>query len=138
MQVGAYADGRPLSFEHSTSQYDVGGTPITVEQLRAYDAHNQIAWLPGYGLTKAAAPTPSYASAPLDSPLSSTEYALYAVAFFFVPFVNVWVSSILYYVWRREQPMRAKQINQLGFMVFGSQILLYFVLAGCSALVSAR
>ena len=138
MQVGAYADGRPLSFEPSTSQYDVGGTSITLEQLRGYDAHNQIAWLSGYGLVKAAAPGRSGVNTTLDSPLSSNEYALYSLAFFFVPFVNVWVSSILYYIWRGDRPMRAKQINRLGFIVFGSQIVLYFVLVAFSALLSAR
>jgi hypothetical protein len=35
----------------------------------------------------------------------------------------------LYYVWRREQPTRANQINRLGFIVFGAQILLSRLLA---------
>jgi len=136
MQVGAYADGRPLSFDSSTGQYDVGGTTITLEQLRAYDAHNQIAWLPGYGQTRRPAPGAVQGSTPVDSPLSSSEYVLFSIAFLLVPFVKVWVSSILYYVWRRDQPTRAKQINQLGFIVFGCQILLYFLLMGCSAAFS--
>ncbi|TLN28716.1 hypothetical protein FDZ74_00080 [bacterium] len=135
MQVGAYADGRPLSFDPATSMYDIGGIPITAAQLWEYHAHNQIAWLPGYGLT-AAAPLPQVPPSK-DTPLSSTEWALYSVVFFLIPFVNVWVSSILYYVWRGERPTRAKQINRLGFIIFGSQILLSCALSACSASLSS-
>lgn len=40
-----------------------------------------------------------------------------------IPAVNILVSSILYYVWRAETPTRARQINRIGFIVFGLQML---------------
>jgi len=38
---------------------------------------------------------------------------------------NVLVSSTLYYVWKREKPRKAKQINNLGFMILGLHIMLF-------------
>lgn len=38
------------------------------------------------------------------------------------PFLNVLVSSVLYYVWRGRQPVRARQINRLGWLIFAIQI----------------
>jgi hypothetical protein len=56
--------------------------------------------------------------------LSGQEFLLFGLLFLFVPVVNVWVSSILYYVWRSERPTRAHQVNMLGFAIFGLHILL--------------
>jgi hypothetical protein len=60
--------------------------------------------------------------------LSGTEFFLFTLLFFFIPAANVWVSSILYYVWRRSRPRRANQINLLGFAVFGIHVLLVILL----------
>jgi DNA-directed RNA polymerase subunit RPC12/RpoP len=60
-----------------------------------------------------------------DAGLSGQEFLLYTLLFVFIPVANVFVSSILYYVWRGSQPRRANQINLLGFAVFGFHILLY-------------
>ena len=38
---------------------------------------------------------------------------------------NVLVSSTLYYVWKREKPRKAKQINNLGFMILGLHFMLF-------------
>jgi len=64
----------------------------------------------------------------VDTPLSKNEYLIYTIAFLFIPCVNVLVSSILYYIWRAKQPNRANQMNRLGFMVFGAQLLLGILL----------
>jgi hypothetical protein len=63
-----------------------------------------------------------------DVGLSGGEYALYTLLFLFIPCANVLVSSILYYVWRAKTPRRANQINMLGFMIFGLNILVWLVL----------
>ena len=59
-----------------------------------------------------------------DDGLSSQEWLLYGLAFLFVPAVNVWVSSILYYVWKRDHPKRATQINMLGWVVLAIHVAL--------------
>jgi DNA-directed RNA polymerase subunit RPC12/RpoP len=56
--------------------------------------------------------------------LSTLEWVLFSVVFFLFPCINVLVSSILYYVWRNQYPNRASQINILGWIIFGGQILL--------------
>src|SRR3954468_20159020 len=48
---------------------------------------------------------------PEDPGLTSKEYWLYALLFFFIPGACVLVSSILYYVWKGDRPNRANQIN---------------------------
>jgi DNA-directed RNA polymerase subunit RPC12/RpoP len=59
-----------------------------------------------------------------DDELSTLEWVLFSVMFFLFPCINVLVSSILYYVWRNQYPNRASQINILGWIIFGAQILL--------------
>jgi uncharacterized membrane protein len=44
MQVGVYIDGRDLSYDQVTSQFDVGGTQVTLAQVLEYDAFGQIRW----------------------------------------------------------------------------------------------
>src|SRR5262245_45021546 len=53
-----------------------------------------------------------------DEGLSGPEWALFTVAFLFVPLINVMVSSIMHYAWRDTQPRKATQINLLGFAIF--------------------
>jgi hypothetical protein len=64
-----------------------------------------------------------------DVGLSSTEYVLFSLLFLAIPAVNVFVSSILYYVWKRDHPRKANQINGLGFIVFGVHILIGILIA---------
>jgi hypothetical protein len=59
--------------------------------------------------------------------LSSTEFLLFGLLFFFIPFANVIVSSVLYYIWRADQPRRANQINMLGFAVFFCNLAILFL-----------
>jgi hypothetical protein len=59
-----------------------------------------------------------------DPGLSSGEYWLFALLFLPIPAVNVLVSSILYYLWVNDRPRRARQINTLGFIIFGLHIVL--------------
>jgi hypothetical protein len=54
-----------------------------------------------------------------DKGLSGTQTLQFALLFFFVPVL----SSILYYIWKADRPRLAKQINLLGFMIFGVQIV---------------
>src|SRR5262249_13831336 len=55
----------------------------------------------------------------MDDPgLSTSDYLLFGLLFLVIPAANVVVSSILYYVWKHEQPKRAAQINTLGFLIF--------------------
>ncbi len=70
-----------------------------------------------------------YAAPTVDVPLSRNEYILFTLAFLFVPFVNVIVSSVLYYTWRAKQPTRANQINRLGFIVLGVQVAMQVAIA---------
>ena len=69
------------------------------------------------------------AASSIDRPLSRNEWIGYTLGFLFIPCVNVIVSSVLYYSWRAKQPTRANQINRLGWMVFGGQIVLQVVLS---------
>jgi hypothetical protein len=79
---------------------------------------------------------PEYSSARLrgrrspatDSGLSGQEFLAFTLLFLLIPAANVWVSSILYYVWRGSQPRRAKQINLLGFAVFGFDVLVLILI----------
>jgi uncharacterized paraquat-inducible protein A len=66
---------------------------------------------------------PSFWAPGRDGGLSRGEYLLFTLLFLSWPAVNVWVSSILYYVWRKSRPRRARQINTLGFLVFGVQVV---------------
>jgi hypothetical protein len=59
--------------------------------------------------------------------LSGMEYLLFSLLFLVLPAACVVVSSVLYYVWRKDQPRRANQINTLGFIIFGVQIALYLL-----------
>ncbi len=61
-----------------------------------------------------------------DPGLTGTEYAIYGVVFLVLPGINMLLSSALYYAWRGDKPVRAKQINRLGWMIFGLQFLLVF------------
>ena len=64
-----------------------------------------------------------------DDGLSGTNYALLGLAFFFIPIVNVIVSSVLYYAWRDTRPRAANQVNALGFLIFGAHVLLFIAFA---------
>jgi hypothetical protein len=59
-----------------------------------------------------------------DAGLSTQEWWLFGILFAFIPAANVLVSSVLYYVWRKNHPRRANQINTLGFIVFGCHVLI--------------
>ncbi len=45
MNLGSYVDGRTLTYDEGAGVFAVGGTPVTVEQLRGYAVAGQIAWL---------------------------------------------------------------------------------------------
>ena len=53
----------------------------------------------------------------------------FGLLFFIIPYACVLVSSTLYYAWRKEKPAQARQINILGFVVFGLQILFTLIMA---------
>jgi hypothetical protein len=53
-----------------------------------------------------------------DEGLSQTEYWLFGLLFFAIPIANILVSSTLYCSWRKEQPKRASQINQMAWSIF--------------------
>jgi DNA-directed RNA polymerase subunit RPC12/RpoP len=55
--------------------------------------------------------------------LTLQEYLLYGAVFVAVPMANVLISSLLYYMWREKEPTKAFQINQLGFVILGLQVL---------------
>lgn len=81
------------------------------------------------------APGPKASSRPGDAPprlkkkggdqsgLSTLEWVLYTLGFLIIPFANVILSSVLYYVWRADKPRKANQINRLGFIIFGVNLL---------------
>jgi hypothetical protein len=71
MQLGTYTDGRPLGYDETTGQFDVGGTPITHPDLLGYEQAGQISWAseeirswahsvlaPGAGVPAVGAPAP--------------------------------------------------------------------------------
>jgi hypothetical protein len=64
-----------------------------------------------------------------DAGLPTNEYWLFELLFLFIPGANLIVSSVLYYLWKRDYPRRANQINTLGFIIFGIHILLYILFA---------
>jgi hypothetical protein len=63
-----------------------------------------------------------------DPGLTRKQYWLYALLFLFVPYACVFVSSILYYVWKADRPKSANQINTLGFIIFGINLLVGAIL----------
>ena len=67
---------------------------------------------------------PAGRTAAKDDGLSRTEFLLFGLLFFLIPCANVIVSSVLYYVWRAERPRRARQINGLGFAIFGCHVVI--------------
>jgi hypothetical protein len=70
--------------------------------------------------------------------LSGQAYWLFALLFLFLPAVCVILSSVLYYVWIKDQPKQAKQINRLGFIVFGIHLLLFCLIPYLFSLVGGR
>lgn len=44
MQLGTYADGRPLTYDETTGAFLVGDAPVTADQVRAYEAAGHLAW----------------------------------------------------------------------------------------------
>lgn len=79
-------------------------------------------------------PPSAYGPPAQEDGLSTGQWILYTVLFLFIPCVNVLVSSILYYVWRKDHPRKAKQINGLGWVIFLFQIALRFVLVGAGVI----
>jgi hypothetical protein len=61
--------------------------------------------------------------------LTRKQYVLYSLAFLFIPFVCVLVSSFLFYRWRHHKPNMARQINRLGFMFFGINCLIWILMS---------
>ena len=59
--------------------------------------------------------------------LSPKAYVVFSLCFFVIPGVCVLVSSVLYYWWKESKPRQATQINALGFVIVGIQLLLYLV-----------
>jgi hypothetical protein len=45
--LGTYVDGRELTYDEAAGQFAVGGTPVPVDDVRAYDAAGQINWTLG-------------------------------------------------------------------------------------------
>ena len=45
MELGKYVDGRPLNYDEATKQFDVGGAPLTLAEVIAYDRAGQLDWL---------------------------------------------------------------------------------------------
>ena len=68
--------------------------------------------------------------APRDR-LSQNEYIIYGLIFLVSPFINVIVSSMLYFAWKETMPTKAYQINQLGWAAFGIQCI---PICGCCCL----
>ena len=52
------------------------------------------------------------------------------------PGIIVVVSSIMYYIWKKEYPNKANKINKLGWIVFGVGILFWFFIIAIIALFS--
>jgi hypothetical protein len=65
---------------------------------------------------------------PTDDGLSAGAVIGYLLLFLPIPAVNVIVSSVLHYSWRTAYPKCAKQINTLGFIVFGIHIVVLAIL----------
>jgi len=42
--LGTYTDGRDLTYDHSVGQFYVGGTPVSVDDVRAYDGAGHLVW----------------------------------------------------------------------------------------------
>lgn len=61
----------------------------------------------------------SRAAEAADPGLSAAAKVLYGLLFLLIPGANVILSSVLYYVWRSEKPRSARQINWMGFSIFG-------------------
>jgi hypothetical protein len=72
---------------------------------------------------------PSFWARGRDGGLSTGEWLLFTLLLLPIPAINVLVSSVLYYAWKKERPRGARQINTLGFLVFGLHVVGFVVLA---------
>ncbi len=45
MHIGRYVDGRTLDYDESGQSFSVGGTPVSIDQVIAYDRADQLSWL---------------------------------------------------------------------------------------------
>lgn len=52
------------------------------------------------------------------SPLSRWEYALYTLLFALMLGLSGIMRTVLYTLWRKDQPVKARQILRLGWTVF--------------------
>ncbi len=44
MQVGLYADGRPVTYEQDATAFAIGGVAVTLDHMRGYAQAGQIFW----------------------------------------------------------------------------------------------
>jgi hypothetical protein len=44
VEIGKYTDGRSVGYDQETGQFDVGGAPVTVHDVIAYDGAGQLTW----------------------------------------------------------------------------------------------
>jgi hypothetical protein len=45
VQIGEYLDGRSLNYNEATFVFDIGGAPVSAQDVFAYDAAGQVHWL---------------------------------------------------------------------------------------------
>src|SRR5262245_4068532 len=60
---------------------------------------------------------------PMRDELTVQEYLIYGLLFLVSPGINIVVCSFLYYNWKETLPSKAFSVNQLGWVIFGIQVL---------------
>ncbi len=121
VMVGTYADGRPVHLSASTGRLDVGGTPVELETMRAYDAVAQVSWLSDDARR---ASLRAYDM----SPLSPAEWIAFTIAFLVLAALSWLIGTGLHLAWRRSRPVQARQILVLGWAVFAIAVVVNLVL----------
>jgi len=119
--VGTYVDGRPVRFAAATHSLDVGGTPVGLDDMRAYDAASQIKWTSDDARRLAL-------HAYDGSPLSSLEWVIFTVAFVALPGFSGILGTVFYLAWNKSQPVKARQLLRLGWIIFAMAVVVIGVL----------
>lgn len=74
MHIGSYADGRPLNYDETAHSFDIGGAPVSFEDVAAWDDAGQVEWLSeelrawARTVVRPAEPTAQGENAQVDSP----------------------------------------------------------------------
>lgn len=130
MHVGEYQDGREVTYAKERSQFAVGGTDVTIDQVMEYDSFGQIEWISPEMQTWAqglAAPAPTGAAEPKSGWF--TRLPMWAK----VLFVIFYPVSIPYGIWAMWKGAKFTQPVRIALSVVATFFLLTVFISAFTA-----